>query len=49
MVEGMESATIGLIADTHGILEESAHQQLEGCDVIIHAGDLVRHGSHEVC
>lgn len=36
---------IGLIADTHGLLRPSALAALEGCDRIVHAGDV---GSPEV-
>jgi putative phosphoesterase len=37
--------TIGLISDTHGLLRPEAIAALEGCDFIIHAGDI---GSPEV-
>jgi uncharacterized protein len=30
---------IGLISDTHGLLRPEALAALEGCDVIVHAGD----------
>lgn len=36
---------IGLISDTHGLLREEVIQNLEGCDLIIHAGDI---GKYEV-
>jgi putative phosphoesterase len=32
--------TVGLISDTHGLLRDEAVRQLEGSDVIIHAGDV---------
>ncbi len=32
--------TIGVIADTHGLLREEAIQLLQGCDLILHAGDI---------
>ena len=32
--------TIGVISDTHGLLREEAIQILEGCDLILHAGDI---------
>src|SRR4030095_6283017 len=32
---------IGLISDTHGLIREEALRVLEGCDHIIHAGDIV--------
>ncbi len=31
---------IGLIADTHGLLRPAAIDALQGCDHIIHAGDI---------
>jgi putative phosphoesterase len=31
---------IGLISDTHGLLRPEAIVELEGCDVILHAGDV---------
>lgn len=31
---------IGVISDTHGLLREEALARLEGCDLIIHAGDV---------
>ncbi len=31
---------IGLISDTHGLLRSEALIALEGCDVILHAGDV---------
>lgn len=36
---------IGLISDTHGLLREEVIQNLEGCNLIIHAGDI---GKYEV-
>ena len=32
--------TIGLIADTHGLLRPGVHSALEGVELIIHAGDV---------
>ena len=32
--------TIGLVSDTHGLLRPEAVAALEGCDAIIHAGDV---------
>ena len=32
--------TIGVISDTHGLLRPDAITALEGCDRIIHAGDV---------
>jgi uncharacterized protein len=34
------SLTVGLISDTHGLMRDEALRQLEGSDVIIHAGDV---------
>jgi predicted phosphodiesterase len=31
---------IGVISDTHGLLREEARTRLEGCDLIVHAGDV---------
>jgi putative phosphoesterase len=31
---------IGLISDTHGLLRPEALMALEGCDIILHAGDV---------
>jgi putative phosphoesterase len=31
---------IGLISDTHGLLRDAALRALEGCELIIHAGDV---------
>ena len=31
---------IGVIADTHGLLRDEAIQLLQGCDLILHAGDI---------
>ncbi|MBQ1448844.1 MAG: metallophosphoesterase family protein [Coriobacteriales bacterium] len=36
---------VGIISDTHGRLPAAAFKALEGCDAIIHAGDI---GSPEV-
>lgn len=36
---------VGVISDTHGRLPSAASEALEGCDAIIHAGDI---GSPEV-
>jgi uncharacterized protein len=30
---------VGIVSDTHGLLRPEVIQQLQGCDVIIHAGD----------
>lgn len=31
---------VGLISDTHGLLRPQALQALQGCDLLIHAGDI---------
>lgn len=31
---------IGVIADTHGLLREEVKERLQGCDRILHAGDI---------
>jgi hypothetical protein len=31
---------VGLISDTHGLLRDEALRALDGCDLIIHAGDV---------
>lgn len=31
---------VGLISDTHGLLRPSAVEWLQGCDLIVHAGDV---------
>jgi uncharacterized protein len=36
----LELRTIGLISDTHGLLRPAALHALEGCELIIHAGDV---------
>ncbi len=36
----MTSLRIGLISDTHGLLRPQALAALEGCDHILHAGDI---------
>ena len=37
----MSTIRIGLISDTHGLIRDEALRALEGCEHIIHAGDLV--------
>lgn len=34
------SYRIGVISDTHGLLREEVKQALQGCDYILHAGDI---------
>ena len=36
----MKSFVLGLISDTHGLLRPAAVEALEGCQAIIHAGDV---------
>ena len=33
---------IGVISDTHGLLRNEVKEQLQGCDMILHAGDINR-------
>lgn len=33
---------IGVISDTHGLLRDEVKEQLRGCDMIFHAGDINR-------
>jgi putative phosphoesterase len=35
-----DASLIGLISDTHGLLRPEALRALEGCELIIHAGDV---------
>jgi len=35
-----ERFTVGLIADTHGVLRPQARDALVGCGLIVHAGDI---------
>ena len=34
------NAKIGVLSDTHCYIDPSVVSQLEGCDVILHAGDI---------
>ncbi len=34
------SLRVGVISDTHGLLRPEARHALEGCDLLIHAGDV---------
>jgi putative phosphoesterase len=36
------AATVGVISDTHGLLRAAAVEVLNGCDAIVHAGDIGR-------
>lgn len=38
------SVKIGLISDTHGLVRREAEKILQGCQLIIHAGDLDNEG-----
>jgi hypothetical protein len=35
-----DARIVGLISDTHGLLRKAALTALQGCDLIIHAGDV---------
>lgn len=37
---GKEPRTLGVIADTHGLLRPEAVSALAGCEAIVHAGDV---------
>jgi putative phosphoesterase len=36
----IDAAILGLISDTHGLLRSEALTAFEGCDLILHAGDI---------
>ena len=38
--EDKNQISLGLISDTHGLLRDEALDALQGCDLIIHAGDI---------
>jgi len=42
MSSGRNAASLGVIADTHGLLRPSAVAALHGCRAIVHAGDIGR-------
>jgi len=44
---GQNPSLIGLISDTHGLLREEAIRALQGCDLILHAGDVGKPGIFE--
>jgi hypothetical protein len=35
-----DAAIVGLISDTHGLMRQTALAALQGCELIIHAGDV---------
>ena len=35
---------IGVLSDTHGLLRDEVKARLQGCELIVHAGDLGREG-----
>lgn len=37
---GAGSSIIGVISDTHGLVRPEARAALEGCELIVHAGDI---------
>jgi putative phosphoesterase len=39
-VPAIESIRVGLISDTHGLVRDEAVAALEGCQHILHAGDI---------
>ncbi|HET9599494.1 MAG TPA: metallophosphoesterase family protein [Anaeromyxobacteraceae bacterium] len=38
----MKPLRVGLVSDTHGLFEPRLARLLSGCDLILHAGDVVR-------
>ena len=40
MDDGGEKRTLGVISDTHGLVRPEAVRALDGCELIIHAGDV---------
>jgi putative phosphoesterase len=38
----MAATTIGVISDTHGLLRPDVAQAFQGCELIVHAGDVGR-------
>lgn len=40
MTIGKPAAEIGIISDTHGLIRSEARAALEGCGLILHAGDV---------
>ncbi len=40
MEDGGEKRTIGVISDTHGLVRPEVVRALDGCELIIHAGDV---------
>lgn len=43
MIEINNITTLGIISDTHGLLRDEAKAALQGCDLILHAGDIGAH------
>jgi putative phosphoesterase len=39
-----DNILIGVLSDTHGFLDEKVFNSLQGCDIILHAGDIM--GEH---
>lgn len=33
---------IGVISDTHGLIRDEIHELFNGCDLILHAGDIIK-------
>ncbi len=40
--EGLETAVVGLVSDTHGVTHPGLYELFEGVDSILHAGDVGR-------
>ena len=41
-MRGAEPRRVGLVSDTHGLLRRELLEALEGCEIIVHAGDVGR-------
>ncbi|NLF13342.1 MAG: metallophosphoesterase family protein, partial [Anaerolineaceae bacterium] len=52
MARPVDSRRVGLVSDTHGLLRPDLVQALDGCALIVHAGDVgsaeVLHGLRDV-
>ncbi len=38
----MKRVRVGLVSDTHGLADPRLPELLAGCDLVLHAGDVVR-------
>ncbi len=44
---GDDTLVVGLVSDTHGVYDPALADELRGVSLILHAGDVGHHGSHE--